>query len=337
VQRVVHRANCLLLGQRLHRPLEWKRFLRGRRLYIGLLDELRAMRELLHRQHCVLPMKAGQDPASRSLSCKAVRFLSPFCLLLGVGCTAEPDGTAPSQPTVSGAGIFVRFKQPKVFIDKLEEPFGVPAEIGSTLSSETLLSDSPQVVTVERNGELRAHMNGRARIHSALDDASFVAEVGVTKTLWISPAEVELVSGKSVPVRLTGEGGLQLDPEAVVWATSDPSLVRVERGRITAGNHAGRGHLVATYSGVRAEALITVRSSAPASLAFRSAPSLLRQGEVVRLELSDRVDAKWTTSRPKVLASLAPGLFQGKSRGRCEVCASTPFAQRICTMVEVTK
>jgi len=282
-------------------------------------------------------MKVDRDSGLNIFPHKALGLLSLSCLALGFSCSTEPSGNPPAQLTAAGPGIFVRFKQSKIFIDKFEEPFGVPAEIGSTLSNETLRSDSPQVVTVEKSGQLKAHMNGQARIRSTFDDGSFIAEVAVTKTLWISPGEVELVSAQSVPVRLTGDGGLPINPEAVVWTMSDPSLVRVEQGRIVAGSHSGRGHLIATYGGVRAESIVNVRPTTPAPLAFRSAPNLLRQGEVVRFELSDRVDAKWSISRPRVLASLAPGLFQGKSKGRSEVCASTSFAQRICTLVEVTK
>lgn len=281
-------------------------------------------------------MRIERCAGSRGRKRSETELVSLICLVLAAACSADNDAVqGRQQPTP--ATRFVRFTQPRVFIDKLEEPVLVPAETGSSLSSDTLLSESPQVVSIERGGQLKAHMNGEARIHSTLDGRSFIAEVRATRTLWISPGEVELLPAQSVPVRLTGDAGLLIDPEAVVWMTSDPSLVRVERGRIVGGSHSGRGHLVATYGGARAEALVTVRAPERNSLAFRSAPKLLRQGEVVRFELSERVDAKWTLSRPKVLASLAPGLFQGKSRGRTEVCASTPSAQRICTVVEVTK
>lgn len=102
-------------------------------------------------------------------------------LLLGLlgsasGCEQGPP-QAWDQPTTPDPRIaaiqgdlarhFVVFAQTSIEIDQLATPFAAPVTVGSRPSPSTMISDAPDVVSVEPDGRLLGHRAGHATIRAS--------------------------------------------------------------------------------------------------------------------------------------------------------------------------
>jgi len=234
---------------------------------------------------------------------------------------------------------FIAFTAKRLYIDKLDTPVAAPVAVGSIVSPATIESDAPDILTVDGRGFLVAHRNGNAFVHPRGDGSTgFTAEVRSITGLWVTPGVAELKTGESVPLRIAANDGSLINSEAMSWATSDPSVAIVDRGRVEAGKHSGRARLVATYGGLTAQVLITVSDPRSNSPSFRAAPRKLPVGSIRRYELSEAPPpgATWSTKNARVLVSLGNGFFWARALGASSACVEFE-ATHACMPVEVTK
>jgi hypothetical protein len=215
----------------------------------------------------------------------------------------------------------------------------MPVAVGSIASPATIESDAPEIVSVNDTGHFVAHRNGNAFVHARGNRSNgFTVEVRSITGLWVTPGVAELKTGEALPLKIIANDGSLVNPEAMSWATSDPSVAMVDRGRVEAGKHSGRARLVATYGGVTARVLVTVSDRSSKSLSFRVAPGKLPVGSIKRYELSEPPPpgATWSTKNARVLVSLGDGFFWARALGDSSACVEFG-TNHACTRVEVTK
>jgi len=92
--------------------------------------------------------------------------------LMAAGCQEPPpEAWAQGAPSPQVAEVqrqlaipFVVFASPALELARLGEPVDAPVTVGSRPSPEVMWSDAPGVVSVEADGRLVAHREGRARV-----------------------------------------------------------------------------------------------------------------------------------------------------------------------------
>ena len=262
-------------------------------------------------------------------------MISLLCISCG---DTSRNASQPEMPRSERQG-FLAFTAKHLYIDKLETPVAAPVAVGSNSSPATIESDAPDIVTVDRRGYLVAHRNGNAFVHARGDSSrGFTVEVRSINGLWVTPGVAELKVGEAIPVKIAANDGSLINPEAVTWATSNPSVAMVDRGRIEAGKHAGRARLAATYSGLTAQVLVTVSAPGSNAPSFRTAPRRLPVGSIQRYELTEPPPpgATWSTKNSRILASLGNGFFWAKAIGESSACVEFG-TNHACTRVEVVR
>lgn len=273
---------------------------------------------------------------SRNLRWSLAQFA---CALFLVSCERPPPNEDRSQLPDTTRESFLVFTAKRLYVDKLEDPIPMPIAVGSIASPTTVESDAAEIVSVNDKGYLIAHRNGNAFVHARGNGSNgFTVEVRSITGLWVTPGVAELKAGEALPLKIIANDGSLVNPEAMTWATSDPSVATVDRGRIEAGKHFGRARLVATYGGVTAQVLVTVSDRTSNSPSFRVAPGKLPVGSIRRYELSEPPPpgATWSTRNAQVLVSLGDGFFWARALGNSSACVEFG-TNHACTRVEVTK
>src|SRR5882672_1011227 len=94
--------------------------------------------------------------------------------------------------TTDAKHAFVVFSQPKLFLAALN-PVAAPVVPGSTPSPATMASSNPEVVSVQPDGTLAPHRNGKATIRAAQGDTGQLEIlVQTVQSLRIEPPTVRL-------------------------------------------------------------------------------------------------------------------------------------------------
>jgi len=139
--------------------------------------------------------------------------------------------------------------------------------VGSSPSPLLLASDAPEVATIEADGSLLAHRNGKATIRT-LDGrgGELRVEVRAVSTFAVVPPRLVLRPGGTGQFRLVAGGsGEAIPPEAALWASDAPGVAVVIAGAVEAGDRVGTANVVVSYGGQSARAVVSVERPRPAS------------------------------------------------------------------------
>jgi regulator of extracellular matrix RemA (YlzA/DUF370 family) len=258
---------------------------------------------------------------------------------LGCGPPGEDSGPAPASGSGVTAKPFVVFINDTLVVDRLGAPTPVPAAIGSTLSPETIESDTPDVVFVTPDGQLVGVRDGRATIRTIAGPAGSLAVlVRAAEALAIRPATLQLKPGQSAVFTLVDASGEAIPAAAATWATAAPEVAIVVEGQAEARQR-GNAVVTATYGGRSAVARVVVASEAARVVAVRPESVRLRVGQPMTFQaLSARgpVEARWSLSSSQVLDKAGDSTYVAVRPGRCRLCAESGGAT-VCTGVTVLR
>lgn len=172
----------------------------------------------------------------------------------------DPIPPGPLAPAVGESPVdrpFVVFRERELLIDRLEAPVPTPISVGSRPSTETMTSDSPEVVSIDASGALVAHRPGSTVIRSIHGEGSSLAvrveptREGTAKfprndgkrpgALRIQPAKARLSRGT---VKLF-EARSATGPLAAEWRSRRPEVVGPLAGGLFEGLSPGRASVCA--------------------------------------------------------------------------------------------
>lgn len=157
---------------------------------------------------------------------------------------------------------FVGFRQATLAIDRFETPVALPVTPGSSPSSTTLASDAPDVVSIQADGSLVAHRNGRATIRALQGRGTLAVEVLAESGLRAEPPTLRVGFGMAaLPVLKVGEAVIPAD--AASWYSNAPDVAMVEDGKIRAGPAKGMATLTAVYGSEKVQVTVVVGSQVP--------------------------------------------------------------------------
>jgi uncharacterized protein YjdB len=139
-----------------------------------------------------------------------------------------------------------------------------------------------------------------------------------------------LETGERIPLRadVRGTGNTSLSGLGVVWASTDPSIAKVEGGFVE-GLKPGSVSIMASAGHVATSVLLTVQEPAPASVLVR--PSSIRMQKGGRFTLTAQVqdkrgrpmqrEVRWRSSDPKIASVSAKGEVVAKDGGPVTIAA----------------
>lgn len=195
-------------------------------------------------------------------------------------------------------------------------------------------SSAPDVVSV--TGEVAVALrSGRAvvQVSSGGARASSTFHVSIPARITVRPQTAELDgTNPSVPVELTvkDDAGRQVRDAAVVWASSDPAIARVEDGRIV-GSSMGLARLTASAGEAQAEVEVRVFRADLARIAVQPSRHVFdHPGQTIRLKALGysakgaplgEVPAVWAVSGSGVATVDETGTVTATGRGRALVSA----------------
>ena len=272
-------------------------------------------------------------------------------LLFFLSACSDPSPGAPSRPgdarrlnaPLPGESAVDRphvvFSERSFVITKLGTPTRPPVSGASTPSSATLASDDPSIVLVDPSGQLVAVRNGRARVRALNGEGSVLqVEVKAAAAVRIDPPRLSVRPGESSRLRIVNEETGELLPAAAAsWVSDSPTLVSVREGIVRAGQRPTTVRVMVRYGDAVATGVVAVRSELGEHLAIDPPQGRLRVGEVRLFRAhaaGGGVGAEWASGDASVVAAIGQGLFQARSAGRTNVCASAN-AERVCSSVEV--
>jgi len=167
----------------------------------------------------------------------------------------DPSPPRPLAPAVGESPVdrpFVVFRERELRIERLEAPVPAPVSVGSRPSPETMVSDSPEVVSIDASGALVAHRPGSAVLRSVHGEGSSLAvrveptREGTAKlpgndgkrpaAIRIQPAKARLSRGT---VKLF-EARSATGPLAAEWRSRRPEVVGPLAGGLFEGLSPGR-------------------------------------------------------------------------------------------------
>lgn len=214
---------------------------------------------------------------------------------------------------------------------------GAPVEWSST---------NTKTVTVDAAGNVTAVASGVATvIAKSGDDVSgqSIVTVLIASRLVIEPDRVLLRSADEtldLTLKVLDEKGQLMPGGEVVWTSSDPAVVKVENGMLTAITD-GRATVTATSAGLSASVDVTVRGPEPTTVRIDPSPVVLKSGASEQLVTAVTDDLGLAMENPKVAwssldSSVATvsesGLVTGVRRGDTSVTAT---AGKVTAEVEV--
>jgi hypothetical protein len=194
-------------------------------------------------------------------------------------------------------------------------------------------STDPEIVSIDAFGNLVGHRNGTAIVRGT-GGAILQVVVSAVSVLQVAPDRVELVAGKSAPLKVTGDGR-NLPAGSYRWETTDPSTAVISGSTVLAGFTAGTATLTLRSGAATATLAVVVREP-KFEIRLRGPQGAVKRGSIERLvaEVPAGIPVEWTSSNRKVLEALRDGSFYARSRGSAEVCASAG-SRRACKRLSV--
>lgn len=195
-----------------------------------------------------------------------LHYIMVLAALIAAGMTAcgnpspAPPETGKAGPVAGEAAVdkpFVGFRQAGLTIDRFETPVAPPVTPGSSTSPATLASDAPDVVSVQSDGALVAHRNGRANVRAVPGGGTLAVEVVAVSGLHAEPPTLRVGPGTAAPPTLKS-GDIAIPAGAVTWYSNAPNVAMVEDGRVRAGPAKGTAILTAVYGGEKAQVTVVV-------------------------------------------------------------------------------
>lgn len=189
-----------------------------------------------------------------------------LAILLAAGLVAcgESTSSLPEQkkvgPVAGEAAVdkpLVGFRQAALTIDRLERPIAPPVTPGSSPSSTTLVSGAPEVVSIQADGSLVAHRNGRATIRALQGGGSLMVDVLAASGLRAEPPSLRVGPGIVALPALTS-GDTAIPAGSATWYSNAPDVAMVEDGRIRAGPAKGTAILTAMYGDENVQVAVVV-------------------------------------------------------------------------------
>jgi hypothetical protein len=166
---------------------------------------------------------------------------------------------SPEKATAAGERFAV-FRDHALTMTSLEKEYAPPLTVGSTGCPETIISDSPDVVSVTSSGGLVAHRQGRANVTGIGSPFPLSVDVRIPGALVIAPRVVVLTLRGRAGIALADGEGSSLDPRDAVWTSSDPTIAVVIDGVVEARGKTGTAAVSAKFGGATAEARVEVRA-----------------------------------------------------------------------------
>jgi hypothetical protein len=225
----------------------------------------------------------GSAPGRFAGLAGAVGLLVATAAAVGCNAPTPPQAWAPPatpDPRIAEvqgqlARAFVVFSGAALEIDRVGEPVAAPVLVGSRPSPETMTSDAPDVVSVETDGRLLAHREGRASIRSASGGPSLAVTVRIASagdkraaaaaeksggagdvlgSLTLRPPKARLRLGEIQTFEaLTPRG-----PVPGSWSTSNDRVVAHLQDHVFQGTEPGQAQVCARAAGRRACAAVEV-------------------------------------------------------------------------------
>jgi hypothetical protein len=167
---------------------------------------------------------------------------------------------------------FVVFAEETLQIDRLGDPVAAPITVGSRASPETMSSDAPEVVSVEPDGRLLAHGQGRATIRASTGGPLLRVEVAAVSEQadgetgskseggrgagapTILPAKARLRPGEVQAFQALTPAG----PLVGAWSSSDERVVAHLQDHLFQGLEPGRARVCVLAAGRSACAAVEV-------------------------------------------------------------------------------
>ncbi len=198
-----------------------------------------------------------------------------------LGCDPGPPQAwaPPATPDPGIAGVrqqldrpFVVFSRAELEIDRLGEPVLAPILVGSRPSPATMTSDTPEVVSVEADGRLLAHREGRAGLRSPSGGPVLTVTVRVASAATQGGASADQAGGANANAAGPPTGPLSLRPAraqvrlgqiqtfealtpqgpvAVSWSSSDERVVAHLQDHLFQGTEPGLAQVCARTTGRR--------------------------------------------------------------------------------------
>jgi uncharacterized protein YjdB len=169
----------------------------------------------------------------------------------------------------------------------------------------------------------------------AATELAYAAPDASVSVIHVSPSAVQLASGASTSLSVsgTGAGGQAITPIRVGWSSRDPSVATVdENGGVVAGTNQGSTWIVArTATNVADSALVKVRAQVAKVVVSPASVTIVRgQSSTLSAELrdggnhviDDRVPT-WSSSDPSVASVSATGGVQAAKIGTATVTATS--------------
>jgi uncharacterized protein YjdB len=198
-------------------------------------------------------------------------------------------------------------------------------------------SSAPLVASVDEAGKVTALKSGEATITAAIGEVKGSAKVGVSipASVAIVPAALELKgAGQTarLEAKVADDSGRPLPgPKSVTWASSDPSIVKVADGQVTAVG-AGSATVSASVGSIRGQAEVSVKVPDFAKLAVKPAKVALgKAGASAKLSATalDKkgkpvagVPVSWKSANEGVARIGADGTVVAVKKGKAKVTAS---------------
>jgi hypothetical protein len=193
-------------------------------------------------------------------------YIMVLAALIAAGMTAcgnpspAPPETGKVGPVAGEAAVdkpFVGFRLASLTIDRLETPVAPPVTPGSSPSPATLGSDAPDVVSIQSDGALVAHRNGRTTVRALPGGQALVVDVLAALGLRAEPATIRISPGLAVlPILKSGDA--TVPAASVAWFSNAPDVAMVEDRRIRAGPAEGTAVLTAVYGGEKVRVVVVV-------------------------------------------------------------------------------
>jgi hypothetical protein len=262
-------------------------------------------------------------------------------VLFGCGCGPETKAPVHNRGTTIPVAEqhhepFVRFSVSEMFIRSFDA-VPIPTVTGSSPSPWTLVSDAADVASISSDGDLLPHKNGRLTVRTR-DGYSLEVEVHVAARMVLSESQLQMPTQETRPIGVTDDLGLPIDPRALSWTSSNPSIATIQDGKVASGMRAGLVKIELRY-GRAAQALAVTVTPAKGALGLFERPrqNAFALGSVREVGSGAQGAAEqWTTSNPEVLKHLGHGFFWARAVGTAKLC-NKGHPSPTCMNAEVTK
>lgn len=211
------------------------------------------------------------------------------------------------------------------------------------------VSEAPDLFTVDKDGIITAQQTEGSAFVYAKDAMGSIVERQLVTVL----NEPVTISLGEESCRLTMGQSLTLKPEynhpvkpVLIWTTSDPEIVTVEQGVLTA-QHFGTATVTAALENGTATQMEVTVAPPITGIAIERKLYKVKPGNTRTLNLflepeESGEEILWTTSDPAVATVSADGAVTGVAYGTCTVTATGKYSQlsascqvKICDVIQV--